>query len=151
MIIADSVKQRFWSYVDIRGPNECWPWKKGRELSGYGKFNLGDKIERSHRISWMISNNQDLVNGDCIMHKCDNAVCCNPNHLSKGDRCSNNHDAAIKGIHQKHYMRKISLDDADMIRSLYKSGSETYKSLAEMFGISKAVVWKILTNKTYNR
>ena len=27
---------RFWSKVDIRGDNECWPWTAYRNPSGYG-------------------------------------------------------------------------------------------------------------------
>gem|GEM_PF-6576504 len=35
------VSDRFWSKVDIRGPNDCWEWQAKRHPRGYGVFWFG--------------------------------------------------------------------------------------------------------------
>lgn len=30
-------EQRFWSHVDIGGPDDCWPWLASCKPSGYGQ------------------------------------------------------------------------------------------------------------------
>ena len=44
---------RFWPKVDVRGPDECWPWRAGTNGVGYGMIypggDLGKKL--AHRIS----------------------------------------------------------------------------------------------------
>ncbi len=37
---SDALRDRFWSKVDRRGPDECWPWLEHRKRSGYGQFVL---------------------------------------------------------------------------------------------------------------
>lgn len=39
---------RFWSYVDRRGDDECWPWTGYVDENGYGTFRVGDKIRKAH-------------------------------------------------------------------------------------------------------
>lgn len=36
--IDESVKARFWVKVDVRGPDECWPWRERLNRKGYGSF-----------------------------------------------------------------------------------------------------------------
>jgi hypothetical protein len=49
-IIGD-IEARFWSKVDRRGDDECWPWldKPGTGPShGYGVFGIGQKVVKAH-------------------------------------------------------------------------------------------------------
>ncbi len=43
-----ALKQHFWSYVDRRSPNECWPWKAGLFTQGYGQFRAGKRKVREY-------------------------------------------------------------------------------------------------------
>jgi SAM-dependent methyltransferase len=54
------MSERFWSKVDRRGPDECWPWVGARLESGYGRFKLSNqrKLVPAHRFAW------ELENGD---------------------------------------------------------------------------------------
>lgn len=52
---------------------------------------------------------------------------------------------------ENHQHSKISQKDADEIRVLYKKGGKSQGKLAEMYGISRAAVYRILHNHTYIR
>ena len=89
----------FWSNVDVRGPSECWLWKK--RVKPYGQFQTGSrttktrKLELAHRVAFM------LTYGDPgkleVMHTCDNEPCCNPAHLEKGTHTKNMQDKVSRG------------------------------------------------------
>jgi hypothetical protein len=90
--------KRFWSKVDMRGPDECWEWTGCLENSGYGKFFAGPRIGRvfSHRAAFVLEN-KNLKSGELALHSCDNRKCVNPNHLFSGSYYTNNIDALNKG------------------------------------------------------
>ena len=78
---------RFWSMVDIRSADECWPWMFARFESGYGSFSFsvnGKKFSaRSNRVAFVIANGP-LSDDEHARHSCDFPPCCNPNHLLAG-------------------------------------------------------------------
>lgn len=43
---------RFWSYVDRRGDDECWPWKGAKDDDGYAVFNEGGTTCRAARWAY---------------------------------------------------------------------------------------------------
>jgi hypothetical protein len=74
---------RFWSKIDVRGRNECWPWIAGsRANGGYGSFSIGRKLKhlRAHRLSWELAYGP-IPDGMDVLHKCDYPPCCNPECL----------------------------------------------------------------------
>jgi hypothetical protein len=40
---------RFWSHVDRRGPEDCWPWTAGTDRWGYGQFRVEGRLWPAHR------------------------------------------------------------------------------------------------------
>jgi hypothetical protein len=80
---------RFWSRVEVRMVDQCWPWRYGVRDDGYGEYRyLNGARENGHRVAYRIANGPiaaELV----IRHKCDNRVCCNPAHLEEGDHADN--------------------------------------------------------------
>src|SRR5690349_1291171 len=85
---------RFWSYVDRRGPNDCWPWLKGRDADGYGHFKADHRYLRAHKIAFFLSTGSWPL---LVLHDCDNPPCCNPSHLKSGTQLENMHDKIRKG------------------------------------------------------
>jgi hypothetical protein len=53
-------------------------------------------LYRSHKLMYMLAVGP-VPAGMCVMHKCDNAPCCNPDHLKLGTRAENNQDMHRKG------------------------------------------------------
>jgi len=92
-----TVSDRFWSKVDIRSADECWPWRCGRDAGGYGFFYFEGRKHRAHR--WLLGHlrGRPLVGGRSGVedgcHRCDNPPCCNPAHLYVGTRKRNVADA----------------------------------------------------------
>jgi hypothetical protein len=89
---------RFWSKVNIKGSEECWDWIRAVGADGYGVCGFEGKIFRAHRLAFKLSNN---LNPDKlhVLHKCDNRICCNPNHLFLGTNLENVRDKMNKGRH----------------------------------------------------
>lgn len=93
---------RFWSRVEVRDQNLCWPWRFGSNSTGYGEFRLLDG-ERylAHRFAYRLANGSldpELI----IRHSCDNSLCCNWAHLEVGTHADNvrdrvNRDRSAKG------------------------------------------------------
>jgi predicted XRE-type DNA-binding protein len=92
---------RFWSHVEIRGPNECWPWigwiKRGRS-GGYGLWTPTEDAGnfRTHRVAYYLAHGID-PGDDLICHRCDNRPCCNEQHLFAGTHRDNYEDGVHKG------------------------------------------------------
>jgi hypothetical protein len=89
---------RFWSKVEQRGINECWPWLGETNAKGYGQFWVRAASVGPHRIACALANGPS--NGLHALHACDNPSCVNPAHLRWGtmaenveDRCERNRSA----------------------------------------------------------
>ena len=145
-------KSRFWSKVDIRGPDECWEWLAFKN-KGYGIYRLGEKVVAS-RLAWEQANRQDL---GCRIacHTCDNPGCCNPGHIYAGTPKTNARDASERGRlntgRQKgetHRSAKLQIGDVVKIREMLAS-KVSMDSLAVRFGVSRSSIRKIRTGETW--
>lgn len=80
---------RFWAKVDKAGPTcehrpelgPCWLWTAATDGDGrYGSFYWEGRLERAHRVSWLIAGNV-LPDGLVLDHLCRTTLCVNPGHL----------------------------------------------------------------------
>ncbi len=99
------VATRFWDKVSKT--DGCWLWNGMRTHSGYGRFRIGGKICRAHRIAWELVYGT-IPEGIFVLHKCDNRVCVNPEHLFLGSHNDNMKDMVKKnrqatGMQSGHY------------------------------------------------
>jgi hypothetical protein len=97
---------RFWTYVNVAGPDDCWEWTGAKtKRMGHGYFNikLNGKLKQTgaHRVSLMIQG-ITIPQGMVVMHSCDNPRCVNPNHLQLGTFKDNTYDMMLKG-RAKHF------------------------------------------------
>ena len=95
---------RFWSKVDIKGPDECWEWKAYISTKGYGRIYAHNKVEGAHRIAWELTNGP-IPSNKLVLHKCDNRKCVNPNHLYLGTHSDNICDAVERKRGNFAFMR----------------------------------------------
>ena len=146
-----SITDRFWEKVDKTG-NYCWIWTAGVSSNGYGVFHpTHNKHIGSHRIAWEQTNGP-IPKGLCVLHKCDNPLCVNPDHLFLGTRGDNNRDKASKGRCQdqtgeKNPSNKLTKEEVGQIRALYRWF--TQYELAAMFETSQPNISQILNNNRW--
>ncbi len=89
----------FWERVDVRGEDECWPWKGSRRPTGHGQFSIylvrqGTKHSVGAHVLAFNFFYPGLLCDETpiVMHSCHNPPCCNPFHLVAGTLSQNQVD-----------------------------------------------------------
>lgn len=106
----------FWDKVQkSENPKECWKWTGGiRPLKsiaplGYGHFafRLNGKVQNfsAHRLMYELTSGP-IPPGLNVLHKCDNLICVNPDHLFLGTQKDNIQDCVKKGRHVSNWPRR---------------------------------------------
>jgi hypothetical protein len=97
--MAMTREQRFWSYVDRKGPDDCWPWTRSKDKTGYGHFGngIGGKVILAHRQAFLFAGGVVTKEKPYVLHSCDFRPCCNPAHLRAGTHKENMQDRNARG------------------------------------------------------
>lgn len=157
------IKEMFHARVSMRNPTSdgCWIWVGAKHVQfGYGVLKFGGragKLLLAHRVSYEIYMGP-IPDGCCVLHKCDNPPCVNPEHLFLGTRADNSADKVSKGRQSFTPGQKgaespnAKLTDADVlhIRSVYSPRTVSADSLAREFGVSKRAILRIIHRVTWN-
>lgn len=151
----------FWSRVNrTKG---CWLWRGATNWDGYGRFRVGTKLARAHRVSYEEVNGGRIPAGFIVMHTCDEPRCVRPSHLRLGTHAENIAEREAKGRgaggdafpramrprRQNHGCAKLTDAQVAEIRQSYAAGGSSHASLARKFGVSKKTVTLILNWKTW--
>lgn len=86
--MSRSINERFWSKVDVQGEDACWLWQASEGAHGYGQYRFKGTIDKAHRVAYELTNGT-IPDGMWVLHRCDNRLCCNPNHLRLGSADDN--------------------------------------------------------------
>jgi hypothetical protein len=137
------VKQRFLEKVK-QMESGCHEWQAGQARGGYGKFQLVEKTVTAHRMAYELFV-APIPDGLCVLHRCDNRLCVNPEHLFLGDL-----DANVKDMDQKQRRgTKSRLTYAD-VKQIKQMLADRYsqETIAEKFNVHQGTISRIKLGKT---
>jgi hypothetical protein len=141
---------RFWSYVDRRGEDECWPWTgpwrapPKSPAHRYGRIKINGLYVTATRYMYVVICGRDLSDDLDVCHSCDNTICMNPGHLFAGTHSENILDCVSKGRWnsprgEKVNTAKLTEDQVRQVREQHASGVSMYQ-LAKLFGVSAPTI-----------
>lgn len=137
--------------------NGCIEWagvtlkSNGRESHRYGRFTKDGKKVLAHRYAYELAHGE-IPSGMCVLHRCDNTKCCNPDHLFVGTHQDNMADMKSKGRHirtppkpisgEQSPVAKLSDKEVQEIVSRRIAGEKT-ASIAAAYGIHQSYVSRL--------
>jgi HNH endonuclease len=137
-----TLAERYWPKVEVREPDECWPWL-GNKHDGYGVLGARGEWYTSNRVTWLLINGP-IPDGLWVLHTCDNRACVNPAHLYLGtnkenvaDRERRHRRIAARGEAHGH----CKLTSAQVLE--IREALDSERAIGLRFGISKGHVHKI--------
>jgi len=144
---------RFWSKVDVRGPNDCWLWIGQMTHRGYGCFKLNGFLKGAHRVAFELSVGP-IPDGMWVLHHCDCPRCVNPAHLFIGTAADNTADMMNKGRFvdrrgTKNPRARLTWDDVRTIRYLRQTTKLTTTAIGKQFGICNSHVSDIVNHRRW--
>jgi hypothetical protein len=146
-------KKIFWEKVNIVGKEDCWNWLFSTDGSGYGHFSFFDKMYKAHQVSYKLTNGEIPI-GMCVLHKCDNPLCCNPEHLWLGTQQENIEDMVQKNRNNKpkgslNGRAKLNEILVSEIRYKYKTEDILQKELAIEYNVAVVTIARIIENRAW--
>jgi hypothetical protein len=96
---SGTLLERLLDKVIVNEITDCWEFQGGKNNIGYGMIRDNKKMRTTHRVSYE-EHKGPIPHGLCVMHSCDNPICCNPSHLSVGTMKDNMHDMIKKNRHK---------------------------------------------------
>jgi len=144
--LTEETIKRFWSHVDIRGPDDCWEYDT-LFANGYGRFYLTtNNAFKANRISYAIANGDP---GNLLVcHTCDTPRCVNPSHLWVGTDQDNCDDKTDKGRQSRGTTQPSSKLTEEQVKEILAS-NETLKVLSARYNVTIAIISRIRTNKDW--
>lgn len=157
ILLKESTKKLFLSKINITTDNECWNWmgRKGRGDDQYGKFDIQNGQRYyfvAHRLAYYYFKNE-WAGYLLVRHKCNNKLCCNPNHLVLGTDQENSQDAAKDGLlsnkNPNQYKSRFTKDDVEKMIKM-RQERKTMNEIAKSFNLGKrgsSLICNILNGK----
>jgi len=143
-------EDRFFKKVLIAPFHECWEWLAYKSWDGYGYFNSGKRNELAHRFSYRMFIGEIPISL-CVLHKCDNPSCVNPEHLFIGTNDDNVKDKVQKtrqACGERMNRGSATAEDVAEIRRMHASGIRQ-SCICRLFKISSGSVSKIINGKSW--
>ena len=143
--------ERFWMKVKKRHQCECWEWQESNR-KGYGCLWVNRKYISAHRFSWILHHGE-VPSQLQVLHKCDNPLCVNPDHLFLGTQDENTQDRVRKersaGGIKTNSRGKLSKGDVVEINKLLNSRLVKQVEIAKAFNVSPPTINRISNGATY--
>lgn len=158
---ARPILERFWEKVDVRAPDECWPWL-GTRTDDYGVFFV-KKVATNQSVSMRAGRFMLELHGagpppagHWVLHHCDNPPCVNPTHLYYGPPKQNIADMDARGRRgvwhptgERNPRAKLTDAQVRVIRSRYAAGGVSMRQLGREYGVSGTMIGDIVARRSW--
>jgi len=140
------------SIAPATSPAGCVEGKGARDKDGYVKAFCQGKHTRAHRVAYCQAHGLSLedIEGQLVLHSCDNPPCVNPAHLSDGTPADNTREMIERGRQSRgedHANAKLSDDEVREIRRRYATGSVSQEALGVEYGVSGVHIGNIVRGR----
>ena len=126
----------FWSFVEIRGPGECWPWHGPRYANGSSSyFPLARHWATSRQFSaprvasWFTWGDIGRLP---ITHACEDNFCCNPLHIRVSGVPHFHHNRQLASIELVSSSRRLQRDTGEFLLITRDQAPRNFKRLQKM-------------------
>ena len=146
--LRPSEQQRFWTKVKVT-PG-CWEWSGYVGSDGYGRFKVGGRSRKAHRVAW------EYVNGPVgdaklfACHGCDNKACVRPGHIWLGTNGDNQRDYARKfGATNPNPVvkAKVTPKQCALAQQRWAAGETSAGQLGDYLDVAPSTAWHHATGK----
>lgn len=154
---ARPLATRFWRHV--LKTDTCWLWQGQRDHEGYGLIWMRRETTGkqggflAHRVSWMV-NVGPLDASVCVLHRCDNPACVNPDHLFLGSQVDNIRDMTAKGrvaCGSRKSCARLTEAGVRAIRALAAAGPVDHHALAAAYGCHERTIRAVLNGESWRQ
>lgn len=129
--------------------NNCIEFSGPKTKFGYGKQKFKGKQTSAHRVAYQKAYGE-IPKGLCVLHKCDNPSCINPEHLFLGTHKDNTKDMFTKNRANKAKgvtNGTSKLTEAEVLQ--IRNSIEKYSILSKKFNVSKALICLVKQRKLW--
>lgn len=136
-------------YKRVIAESGCWEYQG--YLTGKAKTHCGFYSNGKQSYAHIVAYETWIgpVGDNCVLHKCDNGVCINPDHLFLGSPADNTADMVSKGRQAKresHSQAKLTWEDVKIIRVLPVLGFNQTE-IATLFRVDPSHISLIVNRK----
>lgn len=118
----------------------CWEWLGALNHAGYGVcYQLGQNL--AHRVVYM-KRVGSIPKGLCLLHKCDNPKCVNPDHLVPGT-----HKQNMEDMSKAEHTNTTRLN-AEQVRAI-RLDERRDCDIARAYGMSHGAIQHIKKNRSW--